>query len=368
MFSTRKTAPILIIGEDVINHPRAKNIAMITGLLQKSGVFKVLIIPPVTNSLGVSLICKLDKEEEGLTIGYNTKADFVLSAKGEGDLDMPALNQQEGTFVNIDKDLTPLNAGVGYTGYELNDIANALGIESENIIDYTSQLGFENIEFDSLENSVDNSGNVTRGYKIKSIPNKKKTKISEVDDLDEYNGSVVYSCNPLNQFNQFTKDCSQIKEKTDLIGSEQFALASRIKSGDNIQGIEGTCIISHTVPADFKEMPSYDEVVESKESFCKMQNMLSNVNNLCQKIDSRYMLQYKAPTYTSKDLDHYFSFPFKRDVPKKLEGFRFSIVTHRGCIGECNFCSVNLMQGSRIISRSEKSILDDPTPSFIYSS
>jgi len=234
MFSTRKTAPILIIGEDVINHPRAKNIAMITGLLQKSGVFKVLIIPPVTNSLGVSLICKLDKEEEGLTIGYNTKADFVLSAKGEGDLDMPALNQQEGTFVNIDKDLTPLNAGVGYTGYELNDIANALGIESENIIDYTSQLGFENIEFDSLENSVDNSGNVTRGYKIKSIPNKKKTKISEVDDLDEYNGSVVYSCNPLNQFNQFTKDCSQIQEKTDLIGSEQFALASRIKSGDKV--------------------------------------------------------------------------------------------------------------------------------------
>jgi len=234
MFSKRKTAPILIIGEDVINHPRANNIAMIAGLLQKSGVFKVLIIPPVTNSLGVSLICELDKEEDGLTIGYNTQADFVLSAKGNGDLDMPALNQQEGTFVNIDKDLTPLNAGVGYTGYELNDIANALGVLSENIIDYTSQLGFENIAFDSLENSVDNSGNVTRGYKIKAKENKKKTKISEVDDLSEYNGSVVYSCNPLNQFNQFTKDCSQIQEKTDLVGSEQFAMASKIKSGDTV--------------------------------------------------------------------------------------------------------------------------------------
>ena len=234
MFSTRKTAPTLIIGEDVINHPRAKNIAMIAGMLQKSGVFKVLVIPPVTNSLGVSQICDFDEQEEGMSIGYNTQGDFTLSSKGDGDLDIPALNQQEGTFVNIDKDLVSLNAGVSFGGYELNDIANALGITSKNVIDYTSQLCFQNIEFDNLENSIDNSGNVKRGYKIKSVNNKKKTKIAEVDDLSEYNGSVVYSCNPLNQFNKFTKDCAQIQAKTDLVGSEQFAQASRIKSGDTV--------------------------------------------------------------------------------------------------------------------------------------
>ena len=234
MFSTRKTALTLIIGEDIINHPRANNIAMIAGLLQKSGLFKVLVIPPVTNSLGVSQICELDALEDGLTIGYNTQADFTLSSKGDGDLDMPSLNQQEGTFVNIDRDLVSLNAGVSFGGYELNDIANALGVFSENIIDYTSQLGFENIEFDSLENSIDNSGNVKRGYKIKSVTNRKKTKIDEVGDLSEYNGSVVYDCNPLNQFNKFTKDCGQIQEKLDLVGSEQFAQASKIKSGDMV--------------------------------------------------------------------------------------------------------------------------------------
>ena len=234
MFSIRKKDRVLIIGEDVINHPRANNIAMIAGMLQKSGLFKVLVIPPVTNSLGVSLICELDSQEEGLTIGYNTQADFTLSSKGDGDLDMPSLNQQEGTFVNIDRDLVSLNAGVSFGGYELNDIANTLGVESENVIDYTSQLGFENIAFDSLENSIDNSGNVTRGYKIKSVTNRKKTKIDEVDDLSEYNGSVVYSCNPLNQFNKFTKDCEQIQEKLDLVGSEQFATASKIKSGDMV--------------------------------------------------------------------------------------------------------------------------------------
>ncbi|MEA3370733.1 MAG: 2Fe-2S iron-sulfur cluster-binding protein [Campylobacterota bacterium] len=233
-FSKRKKAPMLIIGEDIINHPKAKNIAKIAGYLQKMGTFKVLIIPPVTNSLGVSLICDLDDKVEGSTIGYNSTADFTLSSKSEGDLDMPALNQQEGTFVNIDKNLVVLNPAVGYTGYELNDLANSLGLEAQNVIDYTSELGFENIKFDDLEQSIDNSGNITRGYTIMSKVNGSSSLIDDVDDLSEYNGSVVYSCNSLDQFNQNTKDCKQIEEKIHLIGSKQFATASRIKPGDTV--------------------------------------------------------------------------------------------------------------------------------------
>ncbi len=234
-FSTRKKSLTLVIGEDLINHPRAKNIAMIAGLLQKSGVFKVLVMPPVTNSLGVSLICELDAKGEGLSVGYNCNADFVLSSKGDGNLDMPSLNQQEGTFVNIDKDLVVLNAGVIYKGYELNDIANALGVESKNVIDYTSKLGFKDVPFDDLDNYCDNVGNSYRGYEIKSKKNRRTTKIEEVSELGEYNGSVVYSCNPISQFNKFTKDCKQIEEKLDLVGSEQFAQASKIKSGDIVR-------------------------------------------------------------------------------------------------------------------------------------
>jgi NADH-quinone oxidoreductase subunit G len=233
----RKKNPILIIGEDIINHPRAKNIALIAGYLQKKGVFKVIIIPPVTNSLGVSLICNLDELEDGLSVGYNVKADFTLSAKGDGDLDIPALNQQEGTFVNIDKRVVVLNAGVEYKGYELNDIANALGLESKYVIDYTSKLGFEPIEFDDLDNYYDNAGVAHRGYVIKAKSNKQDSKIQEVADLGEFNGSVVYNRDPLSQFSPFTADCKQIVEKEELVGSEQFALASKIKSGDKVKFI-----------------------------------------------------------------------------------------------------------------------------------
>ena len=271
-FSARKKSKILVIGEDVINHPRAENIAKIIGFLQKSGEFKVLINPTSTNTLGVSLICDLDSKEDGLTIGYNVKADFTLSAKGDGDLDMPALNQQEGTFVNIDKNLVVLNAGVVYKGYELNDIANALlNLRAESVIEYTHKLGFKDIEFDELIDSVDIAGNITRGYKIDSIKNSESVKIDEVAELGEFNGSIVYSVNPINQFNKFTKDCKQLSDKAELVGSEQFAIASKIKSGDMVKfTINGKTYVRHfrvdrKLTGTIAFNPNFDEDVKAAE-------------------------------------------------------------------------------------------------------
>ncbi|MBI4448206.1 YgiQ family radical SAM protein [Candidatus Woesearchaeota archaeon] len=142
-------------------------------------------------------------------------------------------------------------------------------------------------------------------------------------------------------------------------GEKQIlSIAERIKTNKELDNVPGTCVISKEKPSDFAELPNYQEVQASKEKFCDMQNMFSNDNNLAQKIDNRYALQYKSPIYTSKDLDEYYEFPFTRKIPvKHLRGFEFSVVTHRGCIADCNFCSLTLTQGRRIISRSEESIL-----------
>jgi len=135
-------------------------------------------------------------------------------------------------------------------------------------------------------------------------------------------------------------------------------IASRIKKGNSLEGIEGTCIIMKSPPEGFASLPSFDEVSSSKEKFCDMQNLLSSSANLSQKIDNRYSVQYKMPEYSPKDLDEYYELPFTRKIPSKhLRGFEFSIVTHRGCIGECSFCSLSLTQGNRIVSRTEESIL-----------
>ena len=134
-------------------------------------------------------------------------------------------------------------------------------------------------------------------------------------------------------------------------------IADKIKNNQPLTNILGTCIITKEIPKDAKILPSFEEVSKSKEKFCDMQNLFSNKENLIQKIDNRYILQYKSPIYTSKDLDEYYELDFTRETPRKLRGFEFSVVTHRGCIGNCNFCSLRLIQGDRIISRSEESII-----------
>ncbi|MBU1030338.1 MAG: YgiQ family radical SAM protein [Nanoarchaeota archaeon] len=134
-------------------------------------------------------------------------------------------------------------------------------------------------------------------------------------------------------------------------------IAKRIKNGEELKAIEGTCIISRELPDGFEVLPSAEEVISSKSKFCDMQLQLSIKKNLAQKIDTRYCLQYKSPKYTSRDLDEYYELSFTRAVPKELRGFEFSVVTHRGCIGKCNFCSLTLLQGDRVVSRSEESII-----------
>ena len=230
---------ILILGEDLYSHKRAKNIALLAGLIEKYSDFNIVIIPPQTNSLGVSLICDLDDKEGNWTIGYNVDGDFTLSALGDGDLDMPALNQQEGTFTNIDKRVVPTNSAISYGGWTLNDIANELGIKSTWTIDWTKELpkskGFKEIEFDELPNYFDNSGEEFRGYLLHNIAKRTKTRIpEEIDEIDSFNGSVVYRCEPIHQFNEFTNKCTPIQEKIFLEGSEQFAIAAKIKNHDNI--------------------------------------------------------------------------------------------------------------------------------------
>lgn len=148
---------------------------------------------------------------------------------------------------------------------------------------------------------------------------------------------------------------------------QMLEIASRIREKKDLFGIEGTCIKSRELPVSFKSqkfvlLPSHEEVSGdnqiAREKFCDMQNLLTNWQNLAEKIDNFYILQFKSPDYISEDLDEYYELPFSRKIKVPyLKGFEFSIVTHRGCIGNCNFCSLRLTAGDKIISRSEDSIV-----------
>ncbi len=237
---TRAKNRVIVAGSDLFAHPRAKNIAKLLALIEKYSDFSLLIVPNEVNSVGVSLLCDLDKDEDiANVVGYNAEGDFVLGAFEDADLAMPALNQVEGSVVNVDNQLLPLNVALAFNGYVLNDLANALGFVKENTIDYTKELdtskGFKAVAFDALENFYSVYGEDVRGYILDEVACNADGEIQEVQELPEFNGTVIYHCDPVLQFNAFTNKTKQLEKDNTLRGSAQFAAAARISDGDEVE-------------------------------------------------------------------------------------------------------------------------------------
>jgi uncharacterized radical SAM protein YgiQ len=139
-------------------------------------------------------------------------------------------------------------------------------------------------------------------------------------------------------------------------------IAKRLDRGEGLDGIRGTCVMRAEAPEGALVIPSFEEAKADKDKFCEAQKRLSNRRAIAQKHANRFVVQYPAPDYAPADLDRVYGLPFTRRIP---EGFpelgmaRFSVQTHRGCVGRCSFCSLSLHQGDRIVSRSEDSILEE---------
>ena len=237
----------LIVAEDLITHPNSVNLAKLCGLIDRCTAFDVVIIPTQTNTLGVAQICTLSKEVEGFSVGYNMKADFELSALGDGNLDIPALNQQEGTFTNIDKKVIPTNAALEFKGYTLNEVANeVLGTDVEYTIEYTVKLpiqkGYKSEQFDDLPNKFGNDQIEYRGYDLESfevsIQDDFKPIIDERITLQD-DELIIYRANPINQFNEFTAIAHEFKDKLQdgIFFSKSLFEKLELNEGDKVKVI-----------------------------------------------------------------------------------------------------------------------------------
>lgn len=150
-------------------------------------------------------------------------------------------------------------------------------------------------------------------------------------------------------------------------------LAHNLKTGKDWKDIRGICYISPHPKEEYTILPSYREVKGDKKKFISMfhtfyiNNDPLTAKGLCQQQDSRYLVQ-NPPSYplAQNELDKIHDLPYEREVHpyyrkegevKALETIKFSITTHRGCYGECNFCSITVHQGRVIQGRSKKSIL-----------
>ena len=137
-------------------------------------------------------------------------------------------------------------------------------------------------------------------------------------------------------------------------------IARRIDRGEALDGIRGTAVVRAEAPEGALAIPSFEEARDDKAKFCEAQKRLANRKTIAQRHANRFVVQYPSPDYAPADLDRIYGLPFTRRIP---EGFpelgmaRFSVQTHRGCVGRCSFCALSLHQGDRIVSRSEASIL-----------
>ncbi|MEK7274066.1 MAG: YgiQ family radical SAM protein, partial [Candidatus Desantisbacteria bacterium] len=84
---------------------------------------------------------------------------------------------------------------------------------------------------------------------------------------------------------------------------------------------------------------------------------------------NRFVVQFPpALPLSTKELDHVYQLPFVRrwhpvyDADGGVPGFetvRFSVTAHRGCCGQCSFCSLYAHQGRIVQSRSSQSIVKE---------
>lgn len=152
-------------------------------------------------------------------------------------------------------------------------------------------------------------------------------------------------------------------------------LAACLKNNHAPLSIPGLCYMAATPPENALALPDVETVSRDKAAFTRMFHLFyQNTDpvtacHLCQKQDNRYLVQNPPPPVLSgAQLDDVHALSFERDLHpyygkkgtvRALDTIRFSLVTHRGCYGECNFCAISLHQGRTITCRSQASILDE---------
>jgi uncharacterized radical SAM protein YgiQ len=152
-------------------------------------------------------------------------------------------------------------------------------------------------------------------------------------------------------------------------------LAGALQQNEDYRKIRGICYAAKEPREEYILLPSYEEVKGDKEKFTAMFHLFYRNSDpltgqgLCQRQDSRYLIQNPPALPPSvEEIDALFDLPFERDLHpyykkqgtvRAVETIRFSITTHRGCYGECNFCSIAVHQGRTISSRSIGSIIGE---------
>jgi uncharacterized radical SAM protein YgiQ len=152
-------------------------------------------------------------------------------------------------------------------------------------------------------------------------------------------------------------------------------LARALDQKLDITAIRGLCYILKSVPQDYIQLPSFEESFADKgsftDAFCLFyaNNDPVTAKGLAQGHLDRFLIQNPPqPTLTTPEMDAVYDLEFEREAHpfytrdgrvKALDTIRFSIPTHRGCYGECNFCAIAVHETRTVGWRSRESIISE---------
>ena len=155
--------------------------------------------------------------------------------------------------------------------------------------------------------------------------------------------------------------------------SAALAIAGRLERGEGIDDIPGTCVMADSPPKGYSRLPAFEEVRDDGQAFARMYRSFYSLASdpaspgLVQAHGAKYLVQHPPqPIMSRQELDRIHELPFHNDAHpacrkqgeiRALDTIRDSLITHRGCYGECSFCAIALHQGRTVISRSRESIL-----------
>lgn len=153
----------------------------------------------------------------------------------------------------------------------------------------------------------------------------------------------------------------------------------------NIRDIRGTCYLENydKLPLKLRTAaesgeasfsPSYQDVCKDNKAYVKAFNIESTNQDyisakvIIQKQPSGSYVVQNLPQLplAENELDAVYSLPYERNyhpiylngVPA-IEEVKYSITSHRGCFGGCNYCALTYHQGRVIQKRSKESIIDE---------
>lgn len=154
-------------------------------------------------------------------------------------------------------------------------------------------------------------------------------------------------------------------------------LAQAIRDQKDWKDIRGLAYISKEPKANYITVPSFEECRDDKFKFIEMFNTFYKncdsitAKGLNQQHGDRWLIQNPpSENFSSELLDEIYGMDFERDVHpyykkegvvRALDTIKYSLTTHRGCYGECNFCAIAIHQGRTVSSRSEDSIIKEIT-------